>query len=199
MLENLRNQISEAATAAAESFDEMRGATPYAARLAKASVKAGPLLGLGANRQWQRRYFVLKPTTMLYYFGSPQDEEPLGCLDVEAFTTVACRDVDVDGAVTIELARAGPSPDDAPVVFSLKSSGEAEGYAWIEALKRESSLAAARKLRTRRRRRRGRVAAPPRGCRVDNSEGRGRGPAAGVPRGYFEGRGRGPAGGVPRG
>ena len=101
MLHTLGARLADAASSAA---DGLLGGQPYAARLARASVKAGYLHGLGENHQWKRRFFVLKPTTMLYYFGSDADEEPLGCVDVEAFTSVSCREVHQDGRVTIELA-----------------------------------------------------------------------------------------------
>ena len=87
MLQGLGARLADAASSAA---DGLLGGQPYAARLARASVKAGYLHGLGENHEWKRRFFVLKPTTMLYYFGSDADEEPLGCVDVEAFTSVSC-------------------------------------------------------------------------------------------------------------
>ena len=119
MLHTLGARLADAASSAA---DGLLGGQPYAARLARASVKAGYLHGLGENHQWKRRFFVLKPTTMLYYFGSDADEEPLGCVDVEAFTSVSCREVHQDGRVTIELARAAPPGADnaKPLIFSLR-------------------------------------------------------------------------------
>ena len=126
MLQGLGARLADAASSAA---DGLLGGQPYAARLARASVKAGYLHGLGENHQWKRRFFVLKPTTMLYYFGSDADEEPLGCVDVEAFTSVSCREVHQDGRVTIELARAAPPGADnaKPLIFSLRAPGESEG------------------------------------------------------------------------
>ena len=137
MLHTLGARLADAASSAA---DGLLGGQPYAARLARASVKAGYLHGLGENHQWKRRFFVLKPTTMLYYFGSDADEEPLGCVDVEAFTSVSCREVHQDGRVTIELARAAPPGADnaKPLIFSLRAPGESEGYGWIDALKGSS-------------------------------------------------------------
>ena len=135
MFNTLVSSATKAAEAASDTLDALRGAVPYAARLAKGSVRSGYLAGLGPNGNWQRRFFVLKPTTMLYYFGSRDDEEPLGVVDVEAFSSVTCADVGVDGAVTIKLGRG--EGDDA-AAFGLKSAGEEEGYAWIDALKNES-------------------------------------------------------------
>ena len=105
MLNTLGQRLADAASSAA---DGLLGGQPYAARLARASVKAGYLHGLGENHQWKRRFFVLKPTTMLYYFGSDADEEPLGCVDVEAFTSVSCREVHQDGRVTLNWQERPP-------------------------------------------------------------------------------------------
>ena len=86
--------------------EHFRGSSsPYATRLARVAVKSGYLCI--PNKKWQRRFFVLKPTTMLYYFSSNMDEEPLGCIDVEAFSAVECCDVGADGRVTLELSRPG--------------------------------------------------------------------------------------------
>ena len=140
---SLQSLAERARDAGATLVDAIAGTPPYATRLARVSARSGYLCGLAPNAEWQRRYFVLKPTTMLYYFGSDMDEEPLGCVDVEAFTSVSCRDVDGHGRVVIELARApgeggGASPDDAGLTFRLRSGGEEEGYAWIDSLKNES-------------------------------------------------------------
>ena len=140
---SLQSLAERARDAGATLVDAIAGTPPYATRLARVSARSGYLCGLAPNAEWQRRYFVLKPTTMLYYFGSDMDEEPLGCVDVEAFTSVSCRDVDGNGRVVIELARApgeggGASPDDAGLTFRLRSGGEEEGYAWIDSLKNES-------------------------------------------------------------
>ena len=40
---------------------------------------------MGSNvRQYKRRFFVLKPSTHLYYFLSPNDVEPRGCIDLDS-------------------------------------------------------------------------------------------------------------------
>jgi len=45
---------------------------PLGAQLAEQSVLSGYLFKLGVNvRRWKRRFFVLQPTTMLYYYLSP--------------------------------------------------------------------------------------------------------------------------------
>jgi len=57
-----------------------------AASFAKFAPKAGYLSKLGSSvSEYKRRFFVLKPTTCLYYFISPNDEEPRGCIDLDGF------------------------------------------------------------------------------------------------------------------
>ena len=57
-----------------------------AASFAKQAPKAGYLSKLGTSvSEYKRRFFVLKPTTCLYYFLSPNDEEPRGCIDLDGF------------------------------------------------------------------------------------------------------------------
>ena len=99
------------------------------------------------NKKWQRRFFVLKPTTMLYYFSSNMDEEPLGCIDVEAFSAVECCDVGADGRVTLELSRPGEGSEAArfmalnnTVVLSIRCWGRV-ATAWTVAV--TASIAAA--------------------------------------------------------
>ena len=128
MLHTLGARLADAASSAA---DDLIGRPALRGSFARASVKAGYLHGLGENHQWKRRFFVLKPTTMLYYFGSDADEEPLGCVDVEAFTSVSCREVHQDGRVTIELARAAPPGADnaKPLIFRCGRAPRAKATA----------------------------------------------------------------------
>ena len=117
---SLQSLAERARDAGATLVDAIAGTPPYATRLARVSARSGYLCGLAPNAEWQRRYFVLKPTTMLYYFGSDMDEEPLGCVDVEAFTSVSCRDVDGHGRVVIELARAEGAVEVAERPFTMR-------------------------------------------------------------------------------
>ena len=55
-----------------------------AATFARTAPRAGFLSKLGTNiPEFKRRFFVLKPSTHLYYFLSPADTEPRGCIDLE--------------------------------------------------------------------------------------------------------------------
>ncbi|KAK1747506.1 ataxin-2-like protein [Skeletonema marinoi] len=53
---------------------------------AKSAPHSGYLKKLGKNiHSFKRRFFVLKPSTHLYYFMSPNDVEPRGCIDLDNF------------------------------------------------------------------------------------------------------------------
>lgn len=53
---------------------------------AKSAPHSGYLKKLGKNiHAFKRRFFVLKPSTHLYYFMSPNDVEPRGCIDLDNF------------------------------------------------------------------------------------------------------------------
>ena len=57
-----------------------------AATFAKNAPHAGYLCKLGGSiAEYKRRFFVLKPTTCLYYFLSPNDLEPRGCIDLDEY------------------------------------------------------------------------------------------------------------------
>lgn len=58
-----------------------------AASFARTAPQAGFLFKFGSNiPEFKRRFFVLKPSTHLYYFLSPADTEPRGCIDLEKAT-----------------------------------------------------------------------------------------------------------------
>lgn len=58
--------------------------TPSAGDMAREASQAGFLHKLGANVEaFKRRFFILQPGTHLYYFLSPDDTSPRGCLDLE--------------------------------------------------------------------------------------------------------------------
>ena len=58
-----------------------------AASFAQSAPRAGFLFKFGSNiPEFKRRFFVLKPSTHLYYFLSPADTEPRGCIDLEKAT-----------------------------------------------------------------------------------------------------------------
>mmetsp|Transcript_4491 Transcript_4491/g.14061 ORF Transcript_4491/g.14061 Transcript_4491/m.14061 type:complete len:555 (-) Transcript_4491:320-1984(-) len=100
----------------------------YAMKLGKRSLKAGYMYGLSGGGEWQRRYFVLKPATLLYSFGSIGDEEPLGCVDVEGFVRCECGGIEMDGSVVIELVR------DSGQALKLK----ANDTGWLRILKKDT-------------------------------------------------------------
>jgi len=74
-----------------------------AAKFSRTASNAGFLSKLGTTvPTFKRRFFVLKPTTNLYYFVGPDDTEPRGCLDLEG---VGVRSLGVlqDGRFRFEL------------------------------------------------------------------------------------------------
>lgn len=60
-----------------------------AALVAKGAIKSGYLWKMGSNvPKWKRRFFVLKPITMLFYYMSEYDTEPRGCIDLDLFDAI---------------------------------------------------------------------------------------------------------------
>ena len=53
-----------------------------AAAFARTAPRAGYLHKIGGS-EYKRRFFVLKPSTHLYYFDTPGDADPRGCVDLE--------------------------------------------------------------------------------------------------------------------
>mmetsp|Transcript_17856 Transcript_17856/g.39573 ORF Transcript_17856/g.39573 Transcript_17856/m.39573 type:complete len:779 (+) Transcript_17856:3-2339(+) len=96
------------------------GATPYttareschddctvdctALSFARSAPISGYLRKMGKNiTQFKRRFFVLKPSTHLYYFLSSSDNEPRGCIDVDMLTN--------EGREGCEVKEIGLMPD----------------------------------------------------------------------------------------
>jgi len=93
--------------------EETRGGGITAASFAKSAPKAGYLSKLGSSvSEYKKRFFVLKPTTCLYYFLSPSDEEPRGCIDLDGFvdysTTDTATQSDMEG---LKVNSLGTLPD----------------------------------------------------------------------------------------
>lgn len=89
----------------------MEGCTrPDASLVALGALKSGYLWKMGANvPRWKRRFFVLKPITMLFYYMSEHDTEPRGCIDLDLFDAV--RKVREDGVGSDEgFSAASSSP-----------------------------------------------------------------------------------------
>lgn len=77
---------SSSLSAAGSSYNssEGSGSNPSMIEFAKQGAKAGYLWKLGTNvKEYKRRFFVLKPSTYLFYFVSESDTEPRGCIDLE--------------------------------------------------------------------------------------------------------------------
>lgn len=76
-----------------DASTSLDGAT--AATIAREAAHAGFLCKLGQNvPAWKRRFFVLeRPRANLYYFLSPNDSAPRGCLDLEGAQITPLEDV----------------------------------------------------------------------------------------------------------
>ncbi|KAL3807193.1 hypothetical protein ACHAXA_008905 [Cyclostephanos tholiformis] len=74
---------------------------------ARSAPLSGYLRKLGKNiPTFKRRFFVLKPSTHLYYFMSPNDTEPRGCIDLDM---VQCDEN--GGTAGCEVREIGSFPD----------------------------------------------------------------------------------------
>lgn len=120
-----------------------------AASFAKQAPKAGFLRKLGNSVvEYKQRFFVLKPTTCLYYFLSPNDDEPRGCIDLDGFVDPS----DTTGMGGMQVNSLGTLPDgrfrfecvlpiqnedrDGPQTrkILLEARNEEIGKSWMQAL-----------------------------------------------------------------
>ena len=116
-----------------------------AASFAKHAPKAGYLSKLGTSvSAYKKRFFVLKPTTCLYYFLSPTDEEPRGCIDLDSdmvdglkVNSLGCLP---DGRFRFEIVIPIKGDNDEMSSESrirLEARNEDVGREWMESLKVE--------------------------------------------------------------
>jgi len=101
-----------------------------AAAFARTAPRAGFLCKLGTNiPEFKRRFFVLKPSTHLYYFLSPGDTEPRGCIDLED-ANVEESEYLPDGRFRFAITL-----DERRVILEARS--EDVGKEWMTALQQE--------------------------------------------------------------
>ncbi|KAL3782725.1 hypothetical protein ACHAW5_006721 [Stephanodiscus triporus] len=102
-------------TSARESLNQQQTPGDYwdtkdessALMFARSAPLSGYLRKLGKNiPTFKRRFFVLKPSTHLYYFMSPNDAEPRGCIDLDMV-----RGDGNGGMVGCEVRKIGSFPD----------------------------------------------------------------------------------------
>lgn len=102
-------------TSARESLNQQQTPVVYsdendessALMFARSAPLSGYLRKLGKNiPTFKRRFFVLKPSTHLYYFMSPNDAEPRGCIDLDMV-----RGDGNGGTVGCEVREIGLFPD----------------------------------------------------------------------------------------
>jgi PH domain len=103
--------------------------TIRAASFARNCPQAGFLYKLGANiPEFKRRFFVIKPSSHLYYFVSPHDTEPRGCWDLEG-SSVECVERLNDGCIRWILRLSNQTK----LFLEARSNGEE----WITKLETE--------------------------------------------------------------
>ncbi|CAN0430156.1 unnamed protein product [Ectocarpus sp. 12 AP-2014] len=131
------------------------GSRVDAALVSRGALRSGYLWKLGANvPKWKRRFFVLKPITMLFYYMSEHDTEPRGCIDLDLFdavrevrrdsggysaTTAAAETNSTSGgsgkrgaeSTAFELYRSG-CPDGSG--FMLEARGGEDWEQWVESI-----------------------------------------------------------------
>ncbi|KAI2502963.1 PH domain [Fragilaria crotonensis] len=101
-----------------------------AAAFARTAPQAGYLYKLGSHiPEFKRRFFVLKPSTHLYYFVSPHDTEPRGCIDLDG-SQIQPLETLPDGAVRFAIRLLDQEK-------SVVLEARANGPAWMESLQTE--------------------------------------------------------------
>ena len=124
-----------------------------AAQFARQSSIAGYLSKLGSTiPTYKRRFFVLKPQTLLYYFVSADDVEPRGCIELDDHVVVG-REIERldDGRCRFEIwvgggnddggdsnaARADARGDNERRRVVLEAPNEETAHKWMEAISTE--------------------------------------------------------------
>lgn len=103
---------------------------------ARGATSAGPLVKQSGfiAKDWAKRFFVLKPTIMLYYFEQEQDSEPKGIVSLDQNSTIELVE-QYEGRKFAILIR--PNPGAAPnFKVILAAESESEAKAWVEAVYR---------------------------------------------------------------
>ncbi|KAL9189087.1 hypothetical protein ACHAXT_011577 [Thalassiosira profunda] len=132
-------------TAARESLHHHQTPTDHvdssectALTFARAAPLSGYLRKLGKNiPTFKRRFFVLKPSTHLYYFLSPHDVEPRGCIDLDMVQEAgsggggACEVREIgalpDGTFRFELLFDEETPEDVDEINGVEDTASDAG------------------------------------------------------------------------
>ena len=132
--------------------------TPTAGQFAQEAPLAGFLHKFGNQiPEFKRRFFVLQPATHLYYFLSPDDVQPRGCLDLQdTWIEDNVSDMDTKFAICWPPSRNQTDPNNPPtqqqhhptrrVILQAKTREEAQS--WIESLKTQRLDVAQARLAT---------------------------------------------------
>lgn len=115
--------------------DTTQRSSETAAEFARRSPKAGYLQKIvSKDHQYKRRFFVLKPSTHLYYFLTPNDTEPRGCIDLD-HTSIRELDVLADGRFRFQLNIHSSADDQSFYSTILEARNEEVGQDWIRSIK----------------------------------------------------------------
>lgn len=108
----------------------IKSSPPKTATVAtRLGVQTGTLTKRNEQQQWQRRYCVLVPQTLLYYFETEYSESARGIIDLEYYS-----EVETIAKNTIRLS----TPADIPLRnFFFRAENEEQCAAWAAALTRE--------------------------------------------------------------
>lgn len=100
-----------------------------AALVAKGAIKSGYLWKMGSNvPKWKRRFFVLKPITMLFYYMSEYDTEPRGCIDLDLFDAIRkVEDISKNSSSSFGNSRAGSSSSSSGRSSTPSADGRSSG------------------------------------------------------------------------
>jgi hypothetical protein len=124
---SLHPHITAGSLSSSSSSIAASSSTSYYSAMAMArqssTVQAGYLQKLGANiPEYKRRFFVLRPESILYYFLSPHDNEPRGKVDLEGSRIVVLGTGSGEDTIPTETATAATIGSDA-TLLSIQDDG----------------------------------------------------------------------------
>ena len=109
----------------------VKSSPPKTARnTADLGIVAGNLTKRNEQHAWQRRFCVLAPQSLLYYFEDAEADTPRGIIDLEYYTDITAQPNNV-----VRLAT--PASHGPQRTFYFQADSEEDMNAWLSALIRE--------------------------------------------------------------
>ncbi|KAK7230808.1 hypothetical protein SO694_00075177 [Aureococcus anophagefferens] len=109
----------------------IKSSPPKTARVtSQLGIISGNLTKRNEQHSWQRRFCVLAPQSLLYYFEDAEGDTPRGIIDLEYYTDISAEPNNVVRLAT--PAHAGPQR-----TFYFQADSEEDMNAWLSALVRE--------------------------------------------------------------